>query len=321
MAVEDLTWFQHLSTPEVAALVRERGPRTVVFAMGGTKRWFMLNYLDGWPTDTSSYWQGYLTHGGERLLSIMQMFFDHGVHTLFTHAIVPGQLEGQDKGYPPLALTTGMELIAGTPEFVRFYKERRVRVRFFGDYRQVLKDSPYAGSLALFDELAERTKANDHHFLYWGFNAQEDPMTPILELATQYYREHGRAPSREEVIELYYGEPVGPVDIFIGFNRPKTANLMPPLLENQADLYFTVGPSLDLSLPQFRNILYDHIFARQGRHRDYGQLSAHGFSELQAFYRLNQGRVTGVGRRYEPGGVWHPLPQVQLPPGWDEEDR
>ena len=30
MTKEDLIWFQNLSTPEVAATVRERGPRTVV---------------------------------------------------------------------------------------------------------------------------------------------------------------------------------------------------------------------------------------------------------------------------------------------------
>jgi hypothetical protein len=41
---------------------------------------------------------------------------------------------------------------------------------------------------------------------------------------------------------------------------------------------------------------------------------------MQKFYRQNRDGVTGVGRRYEPGAVWHPLPQVQLLPGWDEEE-
>lgn len=320
MATEDLAWFQNLSTPEVAAIVRERGPRTVVFAMGGTKRWFMLNYLDGWPTDTSSYWQGYLIHGGERFLKIMQMFFDHGLRTLFTHAIVPGQIEGQDEGYPPLLLTTGLERFAGTPEFLRFYGEYRVRVRFFGNYRQILESSQYRGTLALFDEVVERTRSNDRHRLYWGFNSGEDQITPILELAAHYYRDHGQAPTRERVVELYYGEPVEPVDIFISFNRPKTADLMPPLLEGQADLYFTVGLSLDFSQPQLRSILYDHLYARRGRHRDYGTLPSSAFSEMQAFYRLNQKEIIGIGRRYEPGAIWHPMPQVRLPPGWSEEE-
>jgi hypothetical protein len=318
MTKEDLTWFQNLSTPEVAAIVRERGPRTVVFAAGGTVRWLILNYLNGWPTDMS-YWQGYLRQGGQRFLKIAQMFFDHGVHTLFTHAIVPGQLEGKGTGYVPLALTGGMERLAASPEYLHFYEEYGVKVRFFGNYRQVLEGLQYRDTLALFDEIMERTRTNDRYLLYWGFNSEKDQITPILELAVQYHRDYGRVPSRGEAIELYYGEPIEPVDIYIGFNRPRTADLMPPLLESRADLYFTVGLSWDLSQLQLRSILYDHLYARRGRHRDYGALPAGAFSEIQAFYRLNQGGVIGLGRRYEPGDIWHPMPQVRLPSAWEEE--
>jgi hypothetical protein len=319
MKPEDLTWFQNLSTSEVAEIVRERGPRTVVFAAGGTTRWFILNHLTGWPADMS-YWQGYLKYGGQRFVEIVRMFFDHGVHTLFTHAIVPGQLEGKGEGYSPLALTSGMERIAGTSEFLDFYEKYEVRVRFFGNYRRVLEDSRYSDALAQFDQIQEQTRTHDRRRIYWGFNSERDQITPMLELAVQYYRDRGRAPSWEEVVELYYGEPVKPVDVFISFNRSKTATLMPPLLEGRADLYFTVGLSFDFSQPQLRSILYDHLYARRGQHRDYSQLSASAFSEMQAFYRLNQGNVIGLGRRYEPGDIWHPMAQVHLPSGWDEED-
>lgn len=315
---KDLTWFQDLSTSEVAAIVRERGPRTVVFAAGGTTRWYILNYLDSWPKGMS-YWQGYLQEGGRRILNIAQMFFDHGVHTLFTHALTPGQFDvSKGEGYLPLALTSGMERLAGSSEFLRFYQEYGVRVNFFGDYRRVLEDSQYKDTLALFDEVVARTRANDRHRLYWGFNSSEDQITPILELAVHYYHQQGRAPSREDMVRLYYGEPVGPVDIYISFNRLRTAVLMPPLLEGQADLYFTVGLSFDFSQPQLRNILYDHLYARRGRHRDYESLPTSAFAEMQAFYQLNRGGVIGVGRRYEPGDVWHPLPQVRLPSSWDK---
>jgi hypothetical protein len=319
MIPQDLTWFQNLSTPEVAEIVHERGPGTVVFAAGGTVRWFILNHLNGWPADMS-YWQGYLKYGGQRFVEIVRMLFDHGIHTLFTHAIVPGQLEGKGEGYLPLALTSGMERIAGTSKFLDFYENYEVRVRFFGNYRRVLEGSRYADALAQFDQVQERTSTHGRRRIYWGFNSEQDQITSILELAVQYYRNHGQVPSREEVIELYYGEPVEPVDVFISFNRPRTAALMPPLLEGRADLYFTVGLSFDFSQEQLRSILYDHLYARHGRHRDYAELSASAFSEMQAFYRLNQRRVTGLGRRYRPGDIWHPVPQVRLPSGWDEED-
>ena len=316
MTEQDIAWFQSLSSTEIAAIVRER-VKTVVFAAGGTTRWLMLNHLDGWPKDMS-YWQKYLRHGGERFLEIAKMFFDHGVHTVFTHAIVPGQLEGKGAGYHPLALTSGMEKLAGSPDFLHFYTEYGVRVRFFGNYRQVLERSEYKGALEQFDQVAEQTRRHDQHRLYWGFNTGEDQIARILELAVQYDRDHGRAPSKEQVIELYYGEPVEPVDIFISFNRSRTAHLMPPLLEGQADLYFTVGLSFDFAQTLLRRILYDHLYARRGRHRDYGELSSSAFSEMQDFYRLNREAVTGLGQRYEPGAVWHPVPQVRLPSSWEE---
>ena len=313
-------WFHNLSTPEVAAIVRDRGPRTVVFAAGGTTRWFILNHLQGWPSDMS-YWPEYLTHAGEQFLRIARLFFDHGVQTLFTHAIVPGQLEGgKGDSYLPLALTSGMETLAGNAEFLRFYDEYRVRVCFFGNYRQVLQHSEHARTLGHFDRVAAQTRANDGHRLFWGFNTDSDQVTPIIELAVQYYREHGRVPARDDLIRLYYGygddeEPVPPVDVFISFNRTRTAGLMPPLLEGRADLYFTVGLSYDFSGRQLRSILYDHLFARRGRHRDYSQLPPEAFSQLQEFYQWNRDRVIGLGQRYESGAVYHPTPQVRMPEG------
>lgn len=317
---ENLTWFQNLTTPEVADIVRQRGTKTAVFAAGGTTRWFILNHLEGWPTDMS-YWPGYLRQGGQRFLEIARLFFDHGIHTLFTHAIVPGQLEGgKGKGYLPLALTSGMERLAGSPEFLQFYQDYGVRVRFFGDYRRILRNSEYAGALDRFDYVAQQTKTNRQHRIYWGFNTNQDRITPSLELAVQYYREHGRQPTRDHIIAMIYGEPVPPVDIFVGFNRPKTTNLMPPLLDEKADLYFTVGLSFDFTQVQLRAILYDHLYARKGRHRDYTELPASAFSEMQTFYRLNREKVTGLGQRYEAGAIWHPAPQTQLPPDWDKEN-
>ena len=314
----DSDWFQNLSTAEVASIVRERGPKTAVFAAGGTTRWFILNYLESWPVDMS-YWEGYLRHAGEQFLRIAQMFFDHGVHTLFTHAIVPGQLEGgKGKGYTALALTSGMKTLAGNTEFLQFYEKHGVRVCFFGNYQEILEGSEHASTLDYFDQVAAQTRKNDEHRLFWGFNTDADQVTPILELAVQFYREHGRAPTRDDLIGLYYGqeeEPVAPVDVYISFNKTRTAGLMPPMLEGQADLYFTVGLSYDFSEWQLRSILYDHLFARRGQHRDYRQLPSEAFPELQRFYRLNRDGVIGLGQRYEAGAVWHPTPQVQIEEG------
>ncbi|MBN1584527.1 MAG: hypothetical protein JXA89_27725 [Anaerolineae bacterium] len=317
MTAKDMAWFQSLTVPQVARVVREHGLKTVVFAAGGTKRWFILNHLDRWPTDRS-YWEEYLKYGGQRFLEITKLFFEHGVSTLLTHAVIPSQLDGQGNRYLPLALTSGMERIAASPEFLAFYDEYGVRVRFFGNYRRVLQELGYKDALELFDRVEEQTKENDQHVLFWGFNSEQDQMTPIFEQVVRYYQEHGVVPNKDQVVELYYGEPVSPVDIYITFNRLRTW-VFPPLLDGHADLYFTVGLSFDFSSKQLKSILYDHLFARAGTHRDYSALSPDAFSEVQMFYRLNRDGVIGIGRCYEPGAFWHPVPQVHLLAGWDNQ--
>ncbi len=317
MTAQNMAWFQSLSVSQIAQIVRERGLETVVFAAGGTKRWFILNHLDHWPQDRS-YWEGYLKYGGQRFLEITRLFFEHGVSTLLTHAVIPSQLEGKGKRYLPLALTSGMERIAASPEFLAFYAQYGVRVRFFGNYRCVLQELGYKDALEMFDRVEEQTRENDQHVLFWGFNSEQDQMTPIFEQVIRYHQEHGVAPNKDRAIELYYGEPVAPVDIYITFNRLRTW-VFPPLLDGRADLYFTVGLSFDFSQKQLRSILYDHLFARQGQHRDYSTLPSEAFGKAQTFYRLNRDGVIGLGRLYEAGAFWHPVPQVQLLAGWDDQ--
>jgi len=315
MTTKSIEWFQSLSTSQVAEIVRERELGTVVFAAGGTKRWFILNHLDHWPSDRS-YWDGYLEHGGKQFLKITRLFFEHGVPELLTHAVIPSQLAGEGERYLPLALTSGMERIAASPEFLAFYDECGVRVRFFGNYRQVLQDLDYTDALAMFDEVEERTCKNDRHVLWWGFNSEQDQLTPIIKLAAQYYQEHKVMPDQDQIVELYYGEAISPVDIYISFNKPR-AWVLPPLIGDRADLYFTVGLSFDFAQRQLRSILYDHLYARRGVHRDYAALSPESFSATQEFYRLNQEAVIGVGHHYEAAHFWYPLPQVRFPSGWN----
>ncbi|MBN1259904.1 MAG: hypothetical protein JXB35_04405, partial [Anaerolineae bacterium] len=159
---------------------------------------------------------------------------------------------------------------------------------------------------------------HDQHLICWGFVSHPDQTSDIVKLAVQFYEIHGRAPTRDELIPLYYGIPVKPVDLMIGFNRTRISVLMPPLLGDNADLYFTVGLSMDLSAPVFRRILYDRLFARKSRHRAYETLTPEAFAQLRAYYALNRENVLGLGERFEAGGVWHPLPQVQLPPEWEK---
>ncbi len=113
-------------------------------------------------------------------------------------------------------------------------------------------------------------------------------------------------------MEAYYGEYVGPVDLFIGFDMLSAFD-MPLVATGTEDLYFTVSPSLYLTQRQLRDILYDHLYARRGE-PDYSDMSAREWDLMGDFYQANMERTLGVGM--ERGGVWYPLPQARLPPGF-----
>ena len=71
----------------------------------------------------------------------------------------------------------------------------------------------------------------------------------------------GRIPTRNVSVELYHGEYIKPVDIFIRFDSVYVFDT--PLLDvGRTDLYFTVCPSPYLAPKALREILYDHIDAR-----------------------------------------------------------
>ena len=116
-------------------------------------------------------------------------------------------------------------------------------------------------------------------------------------------------PDKRTLVELYYGEYVEPVDLFIGFSKFRAFD-MPLLTTGTEDLYFTVSPSPYLTERQLRDILYDHLFTRPGD-LDYSAMDGDDWARMNGFYRANLGNTLGVG--IKRGEVWYPLPQVELP--------
>jgi len=304
----ELEEFQRLPTEDAARLVREAGPKVCVFPINGTRRWFMLEHPTARMEDFAS---AYLNTITRRLIELYQLLFDHGLDTLLTPSIAPDVMaRGED--YMQMA-AEGFARLATHPNFLNFYKAYGVRVRFYGDYRQFFDSTPYAYLSDLFDEVTAQTLAHDRHRLFFGLFAH-DPTETVAELAIRYYVEHGRVPDRRTLIEMYYGEYVEPVDLFIGFSKFRAFD-MPLVTRGTEDLYFTVSPSPYLTQRQLRDILYDHLYIRQGE-QDYWAMDPDGWALMRDFYQANLERTLGVGTKYK--GVWYPLPQVKLPAGFAE---
>lgn len=324
----ELEEFQRLPTEDVARLVREAGPKVCVFPTKGTRRWFMLEHPSMQMEDFAS---AYLDATTKRSIELYQLIFDHGLDTLLTPSFSPDVMaRGED--YMEMA-AEGLARLATHPNFLDFYKTYGVRVRFYGDYRKFFDPTPYAYLSDLFDEITAQTMAHGRHRLFFGLFAHDATET-IAELAVHYYVEHGRVPDKRTLIEMYYGEYVGPVDLFIGFGKFRAFD-MPLIATGREDLYFTISPSLYLTEQQLRDILYDHLYARTrtevdlqpeelrnilrdrlyDRTRTEVDLQPGDWALMKDFYQANLGRTLGVGAR-QRHGVWYPLPQVELPVGF-----
>lgn len=297
----DIETFQKLPTSEVADIVREAGPKVVVFPINGTRRWFMLEHGLQSAQNLESIYDDYRDITARRYVEVFKLLFDHGLDTLLTPQFGPDLMTRGD-AYNKMALE-GLAVLTSGPTFVDFYEACDVRVRFYGDYGKALADTPYAYLLAMFDDLTRRTADHTRRRLFYGLFAHDATET-VAGLAVRYHTEHGRLPDRRAIVEMYYGEEVGPVDLFIGFDRLSVFD-MPLLGTGNEDLYFTVCPSLYLSQKQLREFLYDHLYTRRAQENG-------NWAAMKEFYERNRDKTVGVGASRQ--GFWYPLPQVELPP-------
>lgn len=303
----DFETFQALPTVEAAALVREKGPKVVVFPINGTRRWFILEHGQKGGQDGPFSMQDYMTITWTHQISLYKLFFDHGVETLLTPIFGP-ELLGRGEEYAQM-IKPGLLWINENEALLDFYQEYGVRVRVYGDTIRYLTGTPYEDALCSFEALAKRTAKNNRYRLLFGVCAH-DAAESVAEIGLQFHRQHGRLPNKQEIITAYYGEPLPPVDIFIGFDRPAAFD-MPLLATGSEDLYFTISPSPYMDQYLLRAILYDHLFSRHVSEQ-YGELSAESLGLLAGFYTKNRHHVLGLGKRSKDGSFWYPLPQVQL---------
>lgn len=307
----DSETFHSLSAAQVAQLVRAKGPKVCVFPINGTRRWFMLEYSLEQEQD---FGRMYLDKVAQRHIELYRLFFDHGLDTLLTPAFGP-DLMSRGEGYVRMA-AEGLSRLATHPEFLEFFQAYGVRVRFYGDYPRFFGSTPHTHLLDLFARVTARTAPHDRHRLFFGLFAHDATET-VAELAVRYHAEHGCVPDKRTLVELYYGEYVEPVDLFIGFDRFSAFD-MPLVALGNEDLYFTVSPSPYLTQEQLRGILYDHLYSRREEEPDYLVMRPEDWTLMREFYRLNQGKTLGVGARHKRGGFWYPLPQVKMPTNFSE---
>ncbi len=282
--------FLQLPTGEVAALVKATGRKVCVFPVNGTRRWFVLEHADKLKGD---FFAAYLKTSIRNHVELCALLFDHGIDTIlapmFGHELM---LRGDE--YTQRVGIDGLAQLATNEDYVEFFERYNVRVRFYGDYREVLTGTPYEYALKSIYELTEATRHNTSCCLFFGVFADQATDT-IARLCVGHYLAEGCIPDRHTLIRKYYGEDLPPVSMFIGFDKFSVFD-MPLLATGEEDLYFSFSPSPYMTQRQVRAILYDHVYVRPTPEPDYTNLTGEELSWLRDYYRQNRDYAFGVGK-------------------------
>jgi len=288
----------------IAQQVRSNGLKVCVFAVNGTRRWFRLEN----PNEKINL-AGYLDAMVDVHIRLSRLLFEHGIETVVLPVFGPELLDRN--GYEDIAWN-GLHRLATDPRLLEYYAAQDVRVRFYGDFADAFQTPPWSELLAPFSNLREKTACHMKNRLFLGACAQ-DAAEAIIKKTLEYYRENGQAPSRSDLVKLYYGENIDPANLFIGFDSFSAFDM--PLLDvGSTALYFTVCPSPYLTTTQLREILYDYLFMRSAAEfHDPMKMDQSALENMRSFYNANRKQTQGIG--FLMDGIWYPSSHVRTPPG------
>lgn len=250
----------------------------------------MLEHADKIKDD---FFSAYMEISIQNHVELCSMLFEHGINTILA-PVFGRELMRRGDEYTKRVGIDGLVRTASDRTYRDFFNRYKVRVRFYGDYRDVLTGTPYEYALKFMYEVTEATKRNSSHRLFFGVFADEVTET-VSRLAVEHYLAEGAIPDKQSLVRKYYGEELPPVSLFIGFDKFSLFD-MPLLGTGEEDLYFSLSPSPYMTIHQLRAILYDHIYIRRTPEPDYTKLTSEELDWLRIYYRDNKDHALGVGK-------------------------
>lgn len=284
--------------------------KTVVLATGGSSRWYFLEHGEvSRGYSQFEQFEDYAKRAVRRIVEQAAMMCDDGITTVFAPGVAGGQAQ-RDPDYVD-NLRRIFEYAAN--DFAReLYAELDMGVMFRGGWRQTFEQFGVEDLTPLYAQVEAATIPQSGRWLVWFVH---DDLIPadLAPAVGESLQANGKLPGQAALAEMYYGRPIERADIFISNNKLSVGTMRPPLIE-LADLYFTVAPTSYLDHPQWRAILYDHLFERRGHHREYPALAGDPIEKLRTFYTVNRRVTLGTGRYDPQTQVWRPV----VPPTLDE---
>jgi adenosine tuberculosinyltransferase len=263
----------------------------------GTRRWY-LTYRRRHPAVAGNY----LTILGRRQAELHRLVFAHGVSVLLV-PLFGTELRNRGPAYVEYGLGGLTRLVED--EIYREMFAAGLRIRFYGDYEEVLDTPTLRPVLEACRDSMSSTASGDGPLLMIGLFADE-PYPTIARLSVEFAEKHARPPDRRELIEAYYGIDLPDLSLFLGFLQPQFFDV-PLISTGEEDLYFTLNPSPDLTERQLREILYDHLVTRRTQEVNYGALSEEAQAALVEYNERHSGVTLGIGCIDPLTEIWTPL--------------
>jgi hypothetical protein len=262
----------------------------------GTRRWYVLHRRANPGADD------YMDTLIRRQAQQHNLVFAHGVGVI----AAPGfGAELLQRGSAYTRYVLGGLLQLADDEVYREMFARGVRLRFYGDYEEMLDTPTFRPMLRACADLTAATGSGDGPLLMIGLFA-DAPYRTLARLSVEFAQKQGRPPNRQELIEAYYGLPVPDLGLYLGFAQPALFDV-PLLATGEEDLYATLTPSPNLTERQLREILYDHLVTRRVPEADYDVLSDEAVAALAEYNERYHGATLGIGRIDPHTGMWTPL--------------
>lgn len=270
-------------------------PSTVIYGVGGTRRHAVFAGLEPWS-------EAYMRWAREETIRCTDLIFRHGVRNLITLPFVPSNLK-EVNAYRGQLIEKAKWGIAGD-EALADYQRLGWRVRLLG-----------AEGIPELEDAAKRLRAatpsEGQHTLYWSVASYEAAYWETL-FAT-VHRTH--AQTRSEAIKALYGEEIPPATLYLAFGKPLISlTIIPPLLIDQLQCYWSQQPGYMLDERQLRTILYDYAYLRATWQEEKIERAKEALTHRKAW---EEGPILGVGMRLGP--FWYPAPMSS--PAWGTEQE
>jgi hypothetical protein len=302
--------FLQLSDEEVSTIVKSFGkPKVVVLMPDATRRTGII-YKKMKP-DSLNFESELFNNLSEQFTDLAKNIYDHGLKTLFIPGFTHGNLQ-RGKRYVNALINTGVKSILTFDYWLEFYKQYQVNVNFYGDFdfiKKYLNDQDFKQFTDWCEDVKDMTKNYKKRTFFWGFACSSSiEYERIAKMSIDYYKQINEYPSRDKLIELYFGKHVDNADIYIRPGEVRDSDCQPPIIGGLSQLYFPVVPLTEMEPNFFRRILYDFLYNRiitysKKLYFD-SDFQDKKLNLLNNFYNNNKKEIIGLGKRI--GRFWIP---------------